>query len=1221
MATTWVKFIVGVVSFACFVSTGASDEPSDTAASATRSNSPQSPSTAIPRAFAGGPPGKIEGPKAGATSNPNAMRSDSAPLAKDSKAARAEAIKKRDALPAPNDKNATPVTKALRDLFDKRVTLLNDWDDAVKEREKAEHPDVNPEKQSATLDADLERTKATLQKALKEPSSVIPAVFRGASGRALSDAERTAMKDAIQAAQNDFKDWSDKLEKGRSESSNAGETRLATLRADRNNSHLKVVAAKARRAELQAAIASANSKEAKEFLIEQLINLEWELCVDSERLMGQEALIALEEKTADRDSLAIELAKTHVELAKLTLEGMQKCYRELATKQENDLEKAAASEEKRAGKLSDPLERYRARRTADLLELEARVLKGETAVAASQFSSPDDEREKADQAASDYAQIKKLLQDGRVSHLDALRLNNDFRRIGPERDRIIKNELASVTERLTLIENSLSSVELSLINDPRDDRFELEALLETLPKARHPQANALFDELERKHIELLQKRKKYLERLAVTAEEIHTQIQRRLHTLEEQYGFIQTHIFWVRDQEPIGLISFTQAEREGVLVVKSLMRLKADLVDSSAWGKTRIAFLILAGFLGVVPWPFFRLQCWLGGYRHGHCVSRMTAQELVCILYGILSALIWPLYVVLIAVAAWQAPWPRGMALIAVPVISVLAAVLASYNIGRWTLRPGGWAEAVLRLPPDVSQQLRRAFMVLVIGATVLLLPSNILKQGLLTISGRPVTASSISRLLDLSFGLVIWTVVFFLRRSHSPLVEWLVHSPQCWGWVYQRRRTLSGALLAFITAAVALDGLGYSFTAHRLGAGALQSMVVVAVCFGIYRLLLRAIDHQAWRWVRADQSPTQSGAVNNALSEPTDLPVRLRRLSGYLVPVLGLAMCAWIWGIDWSLFHYLGELRVFRAGVTVGEITEAVLVVLLTAAIWRHMHTFFEVIVFPRVSDDPGIRFAVLTLCRYLVLGMGLLIALSAVHLGPSQIGLALATLGVGIGFGLQEVISNFVCGIILLLERPIRVGDIVTVNGMSGQVDRINIRATTINNGDNQSMIVPNRAFITGDVVNWTLKDKILHTSIRVKVAHGNDPDRVSDLLLKIAFDDPDVLRNPVPVSLLVEFGDSYLTFALDVHVPDPSLVGRVKHRLLGQVQRRFKDSGIEIPIPSQEFIVKPVGDSALSFFSGPNGNPRVDHGTIATHAPHRYGSVRLPEETVENRCVVDE
>ena len=223
------------------------------------------------------------------------------------------------------------------------------------------------------------------------------------------------------------------------------------------------------------------------------------------------------------------------------------------------------------------------------------------------------------------------------------------------------------------------------------------------------------------------------------------------------------------------------------------------------------------------------------------------------------------------------------------------------------------------------------------------------------------------------------------------------------------------------------------------------------------------------------------------------------------------------------------------------GDVSRAATILLLSMGAWHYMHTFFALVVFPRMTDDLGVRYAVVTLCRYVVLGIGLMAALSSIHLGLSQIGVVLAALGVGLGFGLQEIVSNFVCGIILLLERPIRVGDIVTVAGMSGSVERINIRATTITNADNQSMIVPNRAFVTGHLVNWTLKDKVLRVSVELKVAPGADPDRVSDLLLSIAREDADVLRNPVPSAFMEEFGETSHRFLLHVHVPDPSLSGR--------------------------------------------------------------------------------
>ena len=325
---------------------------------------------------------------------------------------------------------------------------------------------------------------------------------------------------------------------------------------------------------------------------------------------------------------------------------------------------------------------------------------------------------------------------------------------------------------------------------------------------------------------------------------------------------------------------------------------------------------------------------------------------------------------------------------------------------------------------------------------------------------------------------------------------------------------------------------------------------------------------------------------------------------------VLTLLATAWIWDLDLALVRFLLGQPLWStdgqaAAVTFGNLAEAAIFVLLGALAWRYMSTLFAVTIFPRMPDDPGVRFAVVTLCRYAVLGLTTLAALSAVHLDLAKIGVVLAALGVGLGFGLQEIVSNFVCGIILLLERPIRIGDVVTVAGTTGKVDRINIRATTIVNGDNQSMIVPNREFITGNLVNWTLKDKILRVAIKLSVAYGTDPDRVVNLLLSIARQDPDVLLNPAPSAALEGFGDSALLFGLYTFVPDPGLAGGVRHRLCTEVQRRFVADGIVIPFPTQELHLNRVpADLTRALLSS------RDDDALSAPQPHRFDPAgRIP------------
>ncbi len=281
-------------------------------------------------------------------------------------------------------------------------------------------------------------------------------------------------------------------------------------------------------------------------------------------------------------------------------------------------------------------------------------------------------------------------------------------------------------------------------------------------------------------------------------------------------------------------------------------------------------------------------------------------------------------------------------------------------------------------------------------------------------------------------------------------------------------------------------------------------------------------------------------------------------------------------------------------------------------------MSTLFAVTVFPRMPDDPGARFAVVTLCRYAVLGLTAILALSAVHLDLAKIGVVLAALGVGLGFGLQEIVSNFVCGIILLLERPIRIGDIVTVAGSTGKVDRINIRATTIVNSDNQSMIVPNREFITGNLINWTLKDKVLRVPIKVNVAYGTDPDRVVELLLQIAGADADVMLNPAPSAALEGFGDSSLLFGLYTFVPEPGMSGDVRHRLCREIQRRFAAQGIVMPFPTHELHVSRQGEDVALALEAPRAEPisrqgqRVDAPAKVPPAPHAAAVTLQSDET---------
>jgi small-conductance mechanosensitive channel len=595
-------------------------------------------------------------------------------------------------------------------------------------------------------------------------------------------------------------------------------------------------------------------------------------------------------------------------------------------------------------------------------------------------------------------------------------------------------------------------------------------------------------------------------------------------------------------------------------------------------------------------------------------------RELRRLLIGVASAATWPIYLALAAYVAKVAPWPRDVAWPTSWLLLGLAGAFFVVNSGRMALRKGGWAEEVLLAPKEVTRQLKRVVLALAIAGFVLLMPELLLHTGLIAPNGRPISASALGRMLVMGFELTCWVLAYRLLRSSSPLLNWLTEEPRRLGWAGRHRRVVSSAILTILGLVLALDGAGFRFSTRRLTLGGILTIALGAACWGTHRLLLRAIEKHAWRWNRPaeDQSPVGTEAATD------DADVKLRTLAKVSVALLGAVGLSSIWNVDLALFNYISEQKLWglnEATVTVGDVVKMSLILFVTGGVWRYLNACFTVAIFPRMSDDPGIRFAVVTLCRYAVLAIGLLAGLSAIHLGLERIGVVLAALGVGLGFGLQEIVSNFVSGIILLLERPIRVGDIVSVGDMTGKVDRINIRATTIINGDNQSMIIPNRQFITGNLINWTHKDKIMRVVIKVSVALGTEAEKVTDLLLSIAHADPDVLNNPVPCALLDAIGEGSLQFVLHAFVPEPSLMGRVKHRLFGEIQHRFESTGIVIPLPTRELRVHAMNPDAREPVV-PNPNTRRwDVAGAAPPSPKLASKIPLPVPAEDCHRGVDE
>lgn len=256
---------------------------------------------------------------------------------------------------------------------------------------------------------------------------------------------------------------------------------------------------------------------------------------------------------------------------------------------------------------------------------------------------------------------------------------------------------------------------------------------------------------------------------------------------------------------------------------------------------------------------------------------------------------------------------------------------------------------------------------------------------------------------------------------------------------------------------------------------------------------------------------------------------------------------------------------------LTLWDLFLFVLVVVFTVLLVKNLPGVLELVLRKRTRMDQGARVAAITLVRYAILIVGFTSAFGHLGIAWSKIQWLAAALTFGLGFGLQEIVANFVSGLILLLERPVRVGDAVTIGNLQGRVSRIHIRATTITLWDKSEMIVPNKEFITTKLVNWTLSDSKRRIDIPLRVSYDADLATVKQTLVEVASRHPDVLDDPPPVALLLEFGEDALKFELRYFV-DFGQGLKTRDELHVAVDQAFREKGIDFALPQLRLDVPP-------------------------------------------------
>jgi potassium efflux system protein len=545
--------------------------------------------------------------------------------------------------------------------------------------------------------------------------------------------------------------------------------------------------------------------------------------------------------------------------------------------------------------------------------------------------------------------------------------------------------------------------------------------------------------------------------------------------------------------------------------------------------------------------------------------------------------LMWPALILLMVVMHRKAEvWvqqdkklQKAVTLLSRPVSAALL-VTALLNVLLQPQAPGAWTDtvavalalAVLRVLPGLlpkSMRLAPYFVVLifVLQRAVELAPEGFVIYRLVLLA---LAASGIAA--------CVW-LIRALRRDPDNLSE---------NWhravVYGARVALvlfgMGAVADIIGSVdfstLTLSGTAYAMLAATLMAlvsGALRSMVRVGLLTGTARRIGIAPDH-------SDTVQTTVFAMISFFTVAGWVVVLLREFL-LLDPLIdGIRRT-----LDWSIS--VGDLS-----VDPGDILIFGFVIWLSFKIAALVQFIFTVDLMPRVDLPKGVPETVSLLTRYAIIAVGAVIASAAAGLDTSRITIIIGALGVGVGFGLQHIVNNFVSGLILLFERPIRVGDTLDVGTTGGVVENIGMRASIVSTWDGAEVIIPNASLISENVTNWTLSHEHRRMVIPVGVAHGTDPEKAAQLIVDVANDHKDVDANPAPTCLFVGFGDSSLDFQLRAWTTGSAFMG-VASDLRFAIVRKLAKAGIEIPFPQRDLHLRTADPEAASWAGPRNKDER--------------------------------
>lgn len=716
----------------------------------------------------------------------------------------------------------------------------------------------------------------------------------------------------------------------------------------------------------------------------------------------------------------------------------------------------------------------------------------------------------------------------------------------------------------------------------RNQEAYLNRLLRQVPEEQREPLRADLQQLIRSRVTLVEQLSSHINTLlgeAVALQINQDQLQQLGTKLRQT---IDDQLFWVASNPPINRTWVLSLPKQILVQLQELQplaqtqRLLLTLKDNPGW-----LALLLA--LAAIPLALRRLLGSRLQQLHeqvGH--YRLDSQRTTPMALLLTAAQVLPLPI-LLAGAGF------GLCFGDTPAMPTLGQALMHLAVGWFVLHllyrlfdPQGITRRHFRWSAEKVSRLRRLIRQL---AWVLLPMVLIISLG--TTNPEHLDKDVLGRLvMIITLSLFSLLVGQFMRRSEPLNNSRVFHG---------------GASLILIVTPLVLTGMtiwGYHYTAIRLADRMIDTLYLITAWMLLQGMVVRNLRvagrHLAYqRAISKRQSEEQHNGTPN--DTPLEIPelkleqinqqsLRLGRLA---LLILFSVLVYLVWSDLISAASYLESITLweYNSGtadnplmkpLSAGDLVGAFIIVALTIALARNLPGLLEILVLSRMDLRQGSSYAITTLLSYLIVSIGIIGFLATLGVSWNKLQWLVAALGVGLGFGLQEIFANFVSGLIILFERPVRIGDVVTIGNLSGTVNRIRIRATTITDFDRKEIIVPNKTFVTEHLINWSLSDTVTRVTVKVAVANGSDVELVRKLLLQIARDNPRVLEDPEPLVFFLDFNDHRLEHELRMHVRQLADRNPAIDETNREIDRLFAEHDIEIA--SRQMDVNLINSAGL-------------------------------------------